>query len=85
MIFTENVEVHLKEVCQAISERYEIDFLEIGVDKNHVHFLIQSVPKYSPTKIAQTVHFLTVPSFAYVELLPMTSPLYKFVISLLTS
>jgi putative transposase len=59
MIFTENVEAHLKEVCQMISERYEIDFLEIGVDKNHVHFLIQSVPKYSPTKIVQTVKSIT--------------------------
>jgi putative transposase len=59
MIFTENIEVHLKEICKDISERYEIDFLEIGVDKNHVHFLILSVPKYSSTKIAQTVKKIT--------------------------
>ncbi|MBS6180724.1 MAG: hypothetical protein KH921_08050 [Erysipelotrichaceae bacterium] len=25
--------------------RYEIKFIEIGADKNHVHFLIQAVPK----------------------------------------
>ena len=55
MIFTEDVEVHLIEVCKAISERYEKDFLEIEVDMNHVHFLIQSVPKYSPTMLPQTV------------------------------
>ena len=59
MIFTEDVESHLMEVCKGITERYEIDFLEIGVDKNHVHFLIQSVPTYSPTKIVQTVKSIT--------------------------
>ena len=59
MVFIENVEECLKDVCIAISERYEINFLEIGVDKNHVHFLIQSVPTYSPTKIAQIVKSIT--------------------------
>lgn len=38
-------------VCKEISKRYEVQFLEIGTDENHVHFLIQSVPMYSPTKI----------------------------------
>jgi putative transposase len=42
-----------------ISKRYEIEFLEIGTDKNHVHFLVQSVPKYSPTKIIQTIKSIT--------------------------
>tara|TARA_R110001583_G_scaffold111032_2_gene260084 strand:- start:17381 stop:17626 length:246 start_codon:yes stop_codon:yes gene_type:complete len=34
-------------------------FLEIGTDKNHVHFLIQRVPTYSPTKIARTIKSIT--------------------------
>ena len=42
-----------------IQDRYEIQFLEIGSDKNHVHFLIQSVPSYSPTKIARTIKSIT--------------------------
>ena len=41
------VEISLVEVCKNISERYEIHFIEIGADENHVHFLIQSVPKIS--------------------------------------
>jgi hypothetical protein len=28
----------LKEVCLEISERYQVKFLEIGTDKDHVHF-----------------------------------------------
>ncbi len=43
----------------AISERYEIYFLEIGADKDHVHFLIQSVPTMSPKSIAQKVKSIT--------------------------
>ena len=34
-----------------IEQRYEIKFLEIGTDKDHVYFLVQSVPRYSVTKL----------------------------------
>jgi putative transposase len=59
MIFSEKVDQALKEVCLEIADRYEIDFLEIGVDKDHVHFLVQSVPTYSPTKIVRTIKSIT--------------------------
>ena len=29
--------------------------LEFRVDRDHAHFLVQSVPRYSPTKIVQTL------------------------------
>jgi len=45
----------LKDVCIEISKRYDIEFIEIGTDKDHDHFLIQSVPTYSPTKIVTIV------------------------------
>jgi len=50
----------IKEICLEIEKRYEIKFLEIGTDKDHVHYLIQSVPTNSPTKIIQMVKSLTV-------------------------
>jgi putative transposase len=46
---------YLLRVCKELEERYEIYFLEIGTDKDHAHFLIQSVPTYSPTKIVRTM------------------------------
>ncbi len=49
------MEETIKEICNEISNRYEIYFLEIGSDQNHIHFLIQSVPKLSPTQIITTV------------------------------
>jgi putative transposase len=33
--------------------------LEIGTERNHMHFLMQSVPTYSPTKMVQTLKSLT--------------------------
>ena len=59
IVFTEDVDRELREVCMEISKRYEIQFIEIGVDKDHVHFLIQSVPTSSPSRIAQTVKSIT--------------------------
>lgn len=59
VIFSEEVDRVLKDVCLEISKRYEIVFLEIGTDKDHVHFLVQSVPSYSPTKILKTVKSIT--------------------------
>jgi putative transposase len=58
-VFSKEVDETLKEVCLEISKRYEIIFLEIGMDKNHVHFLVQSVPMYSVKKIIQTIKSLT--------------------------
>lgn len=59
VVFSKEVDTTLKEVCLEIAKRYEIIFLEIGTDQNHVHFLLQSVPSYSPTKIATIVKSIT--------------------------
>lgn len=59
VVFSEAVDQSLKEVCLEISKRFEITFIEIGTDKDHVHFLIQSIPMISPTRIIQTVKSIT--------------------------
>ena len=59
VVFSKAVDKTLKDICLEISKRYEIYFLEIGVDKDHVHFLIQSVPMNSPTQIITIVKSLT--------------------------
>ena len=38
------VDTMLKDVCLDIAQRYAIAFLEIGTEKDQVHFLVQSVP-----------------------------------------
>ena len=58
-VITPDVDEKLKGICQEISLRYEIEFLEIGTDSDQVHFLVQSVPTYSPTKIVRTIKSMT--------------------------
>ena len=58
-VFDEAVDRSLKDICLEISKRYQIHFLEIGTDKNHVHFLLQSVPTYSCTKIITIIKSIT--------------------------
>ena len=59
VVFTEDVDSILKEVCSEIAKRYEIVFIEIGVEKDHVHFLLQCVPSYSPTEVVKIVKSIT--------------------------
>jgi len=58
-VFTESVEDTLKETCIGIGDRYEVHFVEIGVDDDHVHFLLQSVPILSPSRIVKIVKSIT--------------------------
>ena len=58
-VITKEVDNKLKEVCQGIEARYEIKFIEIGSEEDHVHFLVQSVPSYSPTQIIRTIKSIT--------------------------
>lgn len=59
LVISEDVDNTLKKVCQEISMRYEIEFIEIGTDKDHVHFLIQAVPTMSPAEIINKVKSIT--------------------------
>ena len=59
VVFSEEVDESLKEVCLEISKRYEIEFLEIGTDKDHVHFLVQSGAVLSPSRIIQIIKSIT--------------------------
>ena len=59
VVFDADVETVLKEVCLEIENRYQIKFIEIGADQDHVHFLVQSVPTYSVTKIVTMIKSIT--------------------------
>ena len=59
VVLGDEVDEVLKETCLEIEKRYEIKFIEIGTDKDHVQFLIQSVPMYSAKRIIQAVKSIT--------------------------
>ena len=58
-VFDETADEVVRDVCLEIEKRYQIKFLEIGVDKDHVHFLVQSVPTYSMTKLVTVIKSVT--------------------------
>ena len=58
-VIDDHVDRVLKDTCLEIQNRYEIKFLEIGTDKDHVHFLVQSVPTYSIAKIIRIIKSIT--------------------------
>ena len=59
VVITKDVEATLVRTCAEIAARYELQFIEIGTDGDHVHFLIQSVPTLSPSVMAQTIKSIT--------------------------
>ena len=58
-VISKEVDTKLREICLGIEARYEITFLEIGTEDDHVHYLVQSVPTYSPEKIVRTIKSIT--------------------------
>ena len=58
-VFDDRVDEVLRDVCLDIEQRYQLKFLEIGTDKAHVHFLVQSVPSNSVTKIVTLLKSLS--------------------------
>lgn len=45
----------VKETMVSISQKYDFEILEIEVDKNHIHLLVESEPKVSPIMIVRTL------------------------------
>ena len=58
-VIDSEVDLVLKQTCVEIEKRYEVKFLEIGTDRDHVHFLVQSVPMYSVTKLVRMIKSIT--------------------------
>lgn len=47
-VFDGTVDETLRDVCLELEKRYQLKFLEIGTNKDHVHFLVQLVPTVIP-------------------------------------
>jgi REP element-mobilizing transposase RayT len=58
-VFTEEVSETLKSICLELGIRYEYQFLEIGIDEDHVHFLVQTVPNTLISGMVKTIKSVT--------------------------
>ena len=59
LVVDDVVDKEIKDICLEIGKRYEIHFVEIGTDKDHVHFLVQSVPALPVTRIVTIIKSIT--------------------------
>lgn len=49
----------MKLICEEIEERYSIEFEQIGIDQDHVHWLLSAAPKHAPSEIIQIIKSIT--------------------------
>ena len=45
------MQLHIKNIMYDIVERYDFKILEMEVDKDHIHFMVETEPKISPLMI----------------------------------
>ena len=58
-VFTQEVSQSLTHICTEFGPAYEIHFLEIGIDEDHVHFLIQTTPNNTLSNIVKKIKSIT--------------------------
>ena len=58
-VFTTEVSHTLTTVCLEFGPAYDIYFLEIGIDTDHVHFLIQTIPNIRLSDIVKKIKSIT--------------------------
>lgn len=59
VVFDQKVDGVVKAVCLEIEQRYQVKFLEIDVDRDNVHFLVQTIPTYSVTRLVTILKSVT--------------------------
>lgn len=55
----EHIGVSLRDICLGLSARYEVQFVEIGFEEDHVHFLVQGVPSMSVSRLVTLIKSIT--------------------------
>jgi len=58
-LLVKEVENEIKQVAVEISERYEIEFEQLGCDENHIHILCSFHPKYSIGSVVRKFKSIT--------------------------
>lgn len=59
IVIGEEVDRMIKEISLEIEKRYEMQFVEIGTDKDHVHFLVQTVPVMAVSRLVTIIKSTT--------------------------
>jgi len=58
-LFSEDVEKYLKTLFEGICFKYDVVLETIGFDGNHVHMMVQTLPKSSPSDVFRVLKSLS--------------------------
>jgi putative transposase len=58
-LFNQQTESVILETIKGFKERYAIEITHVGFDKNHVHFLLRFLPKYSGGQVIRLLKITT--------------------------
>ena len=62
-IFTEPYRENLKQIIHKIGYDYNIDIVELEIPVDHIHMVVRSEPKSSPSKIMQIIKSISARNF----------------------
>ena len=57
-LFNQQTESVILETMKDFKERYAIEITHVGFDKNHVHFLLRFLPKYSGGQVIRIIKII---------------------------
>ena len=58
-LLSEEITSAIKSIASEIGERYEVEFEQLGCDKNHIHILCSFHPKYSIGEVVRKFKSIT--------------------------
>ena len=62
-VFSEPYRGAMKSIIQKIGYDYDIDIVELEIPEDHIHMVVRSVPKTSPSDIMQVVKSISAREF----------------------
>ena len=62
-VFSEPYRSELKAIIQKIGYDYDIDIVELEVPVDHIHMVVRSEPKISPSKVMQVIKSISTREF----------------------
>ena len=62
-VFCEPYRSELKAIIQKIGYDYDIDIVELEVPEDHIHMVVRSEPKLSPSKVMQVIKSISAREF----------------------
>ena len=62
-VFMEPYRTTMKAIIKKIGYDYDIEIVELEIPEEHIHMVIRSVPKQSPSDVMQTIKSITAREF----------------------